>query len=56
MKTLILTAIVLGFGAGLALAEGDSGGAYTLRTLQQVQSHDYRATINQNGEELLRSR
>jgi hypothetical protein len=52
MKKLILTAILLGFGTGLALAEGDSGGAYAYRTQQQVQHHDYSVQFDQNGEQI----
>ena len=51
MKTLIATAILLGLGSGLALAEGDSGGLYAHKTLRQVQSRSYAPQIDQNGAE-----
>jgi hypothetical protein len=53
MKKLILTAILLGFGTGLAPAEGDSGGLYAFKTMRQVQSGNTAVHINQNGEALL---
>ena len=52
MKKLILTAVLLGFGTGLALAEGGGdGNLYVSKTMQQVQSGSYAAQIDQNGQE-----
>ena len=51
MKKLIATVILFGLGTGLALAEGDSGGLYALKTMRQVQSGGYSSQIGQNAEE-----
>ena len=51
MKKLIATAILLGLGSSLALAEGDSGGLYAHKTMQQVQSGSYSPQIDLNGAE-----
>ena len=47
----VAAAILFGLGTGLALAQGDSGGLYTFKTMQQVQSHNYSTHYDQNGEE-----
>jgi hypothetical protein len=50
MKTLIAAVVLLGLGTGVVCAEGDSSGLYIYETMQQVQSHNYSAQFNQNGE------
>jgi hypothetical protein len=51
MKKLILTAILFGFGTGLALAEGGGdSNLYAFQTMQQVQSGNYSIQLHQNGE------
>ena len=47
----VATAVLLGLSAGVALAQGDSGGLYTYKTMQQVQSGNYAAHFDQNGDE-----
>ena len=47
----VAAAVLLGLSAGVAVAQGDSGGLYTYKTMQQVQSGNYATQINQNGEE-----
>lgn len=47
----VAAAILFGLGTGLALAQGDSGGLYSYRTMQQVQSHNYTTHYDQNGDE-----
>ena len=49
MKKLILTAILFGFGAGFAQAEGGDSNLYVNETMQQVRSHDYSIQFDQNG-------
>ena len=52
MKKLILTAVLLGFVTGMALAEGGGDdNLYVFRTMQQVQSGSYATQIDQNGQE-----
>ncbi len=51
MKKLIATAVLLGLGTGLALAEGDSGGYYAYRSMRQVQTGNTALQIDQNGTE-----
>ncbi len=51
MKKLILAAVLLGFGAGMALAEGGGDdNLYVFKTMQQVQSGSFAARIDQNGQ------
>ncbi len=55
MKKLILTAILFGFGAGFAQAEGGGGSNdYVRETMQQVRSNDYSTQFDGNGHGTLR--
>ncbi len=50
MKKLIVTALVLGFGA-TSPTRADESSLYVYKTVLQVRSGNYAAPIGQNGEE-----
>ena len=52
MKKLILTAVLLGFGTGMALAEGGGdSNTWIGNSMRQVRSGSYATQIDQNGPE-----
>ena len=52
MKKLILTAVLLGFGTGMALAEGGGdSNTWIGKSMQQVQRGGHGTQFDQNGQE-----